>query len=147
MNTQVTASRDVVSPAGGATGRAGPRWALRAYVIAGGIFAVGVLAQVFLAGGAIFAGAGWWPAHAMFGMILSLGPIVLLGLAFAARLGARTTWLTALLLALVVVQSMLPTLPAQLGVPILAALHPVNAVIIFALAWLLTLRVWEHAAR
>lgn len=143
MNRQATSVRGCSSSADGVSGRAGPRWAQLAYAIAGGIFALGVLAQVFLAGGAIFAGSGWWPAHAMFGMILSLGPIVLLALAFAARLGARAIWLTALLLALVVVQSMLPSLPVEF----LAALHPVNAVIIFALACLLTLRVWERIAR
>lgn len=116
------------------------RWR-QGYALASGILALAVLFQVFLAGSGLFTEPSWWPTHKMLGMLLSLGPLALLALGFAARLPARTLWLTGLLFVLIGLQPML------INVPGLKPFHVVNALLIFALTALLGQRVWGHAAR
>lgn len=135
---------DGITPVDGRAERAGPR---RAYVAASALLALAVLTQVFLAGASLFAEPMWWPAHRMLGMVLSLGPVVLLALAFAARLPKRTLWLTGLLLVLVVLQPVLINVPEALHVPVLEGLHVVNAVVVFALTALLGLVVGRGGGR
>lgn len=129
----------VVSTAQGGertAGRSGSRRRWRqGYVLASGIMALAVLLQVFLAGGGLFAEPSWWPMHRMMGMMLSLGPLVLLILGAAARLSWRTLVLTGLLFVLVGLQPVLILAPEQLE--ILKAFHVVNAMLIFALTALL----------
>lgn len=108
-------------------------------LVLGSLFVLSILLQVFLAGGGIFASASWWPMHATFGMSISLLPLAFLLLAWLGRLGARTLWLSGLAFVLVVIQTFL----ISLGVPMLAALHPVNALVIFGLALWLTYRAWQ----
>lgn len=79
-------------------------------------------------------------------MLLSVIPVALLALAFPARLARRDRWMTALMLALAFAQPLLPTYPGRMGVPILAALHPVNALVLFWLALWLAERAWRQAA-
>ena len=98
-----------------------------------------VIVQFFLAGLGVFAGASNFQIHAAFGDILFL--VMVLGLvpAFAARLPWRTIGLTALLPVLVILQSVLIT-AWRSSLPVVAALHPVNGLAIFALAGFLALR-------
>jgi hypothetical protein len=113
-------------------------------LVLGSLFVFAVLLQVFLAGGGIFASASsFWPVHAAFGMGISLLPLAFLALAWLGHLGRRTLWLSALAFVLVVLQAFLITLPGTLGVPILSALHPVNALLIFGLALWLVQRAWQ----
>lgn len=89
-----------------------------------------VAVQVFLAGAGVF-GATDFELHVGVGYLAAfIGPIILLAVAVVAR-GGRLIGLTGLLLLLGVVQSILPSLRAD--APYLAALHPVNALLI---AWL-----------
>ncbi len=119
------------------------RFARLGALVLGSLFVLTILLQVFLAGSGIFASASWWPMHAAFGMGISLLPIVFLALAWLGQLGRRALWLSGLAFVLVALQSFLITLPGTLGVPILAALHPVNALVIFGLALWLTRRAWQ----
>lgn len=128
----------------GSSVRRSMRWA---YVVASGILALAILAQVFLAGGGMFAEPSWWPTHRMMGMLLSLGPLALLAVGFAARLPARTLWLNGLLLVLVVLQPVLISVAEQAQLPVLASLHVVNAVVLFALTAILGQQVWTHLMR
>ena len=118
----------------------------RAYVLAATAGALLILLQVFLAGAGVFAGPSYWPMHRLFGMILTLVPLVLVALAFAARVPRRFAWLGGLLFVLVGLQPALTSLADQLHAPLLAALHPVNAVVIFALTALLSLLAWQRYA-
>lgn len=126
-NLETTAVR-LASPTGEHSGHQRMR---RAYVVASGLLALAVLVQVFLAGSGLFTSPDWWPMHKMFGMMLALGPLVLLVLGWAARLPALTLWLTTLLFVLIGLQ---PVLINSAG---LKAFHVVNAVLIFALTALL----------
>lgn len=90
-----------------------------------------VVFQVFLAGAGIF-GAASFQNHIEVGYFLAFfGPLIVLVAAGLARAG-RLVGLSALLLLLGVVQSILPWLGTD--APYLAALHPVNALVIAFLA-------------
>ncbi len=91
------------------------------------LFLIGVVAQVFLAGLFLFAGAtrSW---HMEFGYWLELPPLVALLLLWPARTGRRIGWLTLALALDVIVQTTLPYFKSS--IPIVAALHPVNALLV-----------------
>ncbi len=100
--------------------------------------------QVFLAGLALFAG-GAWQSHADFGYLVSLLPVLLIPLAWFARAGRGTVVLTILLLVLAQVQTFLPL--AADGAPWVAALHPVNAMLVFGAAAMVAQRGVSLARR
>ena len=86
--------------------------------------------QVFLAGAGVF-GAASFELHRGVGYLAAfLGPLILLLAAIVARAG-RLVGLAAVVLVLGIIQSILPWLRED--APYLAALHPVNALL---LAWL-----------
>jgi hypothetical protein len=100
-----------------------------------GLFALGVLVQAFLAGAALpeLGGGGDFGAHRDLGYtgigILALLVLIVGGLGRASRL---QIWGSIGLFALYIVQTLLPTLAGSS--PTLAALHPANAILLFALA-------------
>lgn len=115
-----------------------------AYAIASWIFLVGVLVQVFLAGAGLFKLTDF-TLHAGFGWLLSAGPILLLVLALLARLDRRTTLLTVALMIVAIIQPELAA--ARHDYPVLAAFHPVNALLLSLLAWLVAYRSIEMVRR
>jgi len=95
-------------------------------------FLLGMVVQVFLAGLGMFAGSQNFRLHADFGWALHLAPLLLLAAAFAARAG-RLHWVFALALAIVVF--IVPIFAIlRTDMPVIAALHPVAAVLSFGLA-------------
>jgi hypothetical protein len=100
-----------------------------------GLFALGVLLQAFLAGAALpqLGGTGDFAAHRDVGYtamgILALVLLIVGGIARSSRL---VIWGSIALFVLYVVQTVLPNLAGSQ--PMLAALHPVNAVVLFGLA-------------
>jgi hypothetical protein len=107
------------------------------------VFALAILFQVFLAGGGIFAGGPWLEMHRSFGYMLGIFPLLLLVLALIARQPWRRVGLHALVFVLVGLQGVLINVPEKLDLPLIKALHPVNALIIFALLLLLVSAVWS----
>jgi hypothetical protein len=100
------------------------------FVTVSWLFLVCLLIQVFLVGLDIFADFGG-SIHRDFAYLYGwLAPILVL-LAGAARVPSTTRSLTIILLVLFAVQTVLPSLRDPL--PVIAALHPVNALAIFAL--------------
>ena len=93
------------------------------------LFVALVAVQVFLAGVGLF-GAGNMDGHREFGWLLSMLPLLVVIAAAAARAGRLALWSGGLFV-LAIVQTFLPTLKAD--APFVAALHPVNAL---AIAWL-----------
>jgi hypothetical protein len=102
-----------------------------AYAVLAWLFLAAVVYQVFLAGMGLL-GGGDMQTHMGFGYLLPLFTIPLLAVAAGAHPDRRTFRLTILLLVLTWVQSMLP--PLRTTAPALAALHPVNALVIFWLS-------------
>jgi hypothetical protein len=92
-----------------------------------------VLAQVFFAGMAVF-GASSWRLHIDVGFALPILPIIMLILAWPARPGQPFVVLSVGLLVLLMIQTVLPWLRDT--APLVAALHPPNALLIFGLAFM-----------
>lgn len=107
------------------------------FLVGAWLFLACVVLQVVLVGLEIFARLGG-SIHRDFAYVYGwLAPVLVL-LAGAARLPTRTRTLTVVLLVAFAVQTVLPSLRGQF--PLLAALHTVNAVAIFALAILVARR-------
>jgi uncharacterized cupredoxin-like copper-binding protein len=88
---------------------------------------LGWIGELYLIGTAVF-GASSTEAHRRLGMALAVLVLLLLVVALVGGLGRRSIGLSALLLVLTIAQALLPSLRAD--VPWLAALHPVNAVLL-----------------
>src|SRR5262249_3651680 len=95
------------------------------------LYLAAIALQFYAAGLAVF-GVSSFMTHALFGYSMILGAVILLVLTFAAKLSGRVKILAALVLLLTALQPVLALIRSP--VPILAALHPVNALIIFAIA-------------
>lgn len=107
-------------------------------------FVASLVAQVFLAGLAIpqLGGNGSFVTHREFGYLIGPVTLALLIAAIAARAGRRRILQAAGLLALYVVQSFLPYMDPAL--PFAAALHPVNALVMFLLGVVYARQVWRE---
>jgi hypothetical protein len=107
------------------------------------LFPACVVVQVFLAGLAIMVSGSFIGAHKSFGYVIIWFPLILLLLALVGRLPRSISGLTALLAVLAFLQPLLIKVPNALGLPILSALHPVNALVVFTLPLFLSYRVWQ----
>jgi Family of unknown function (DUF6220) len=113
-------------------------WARRLHPWLSGLFALGVLLQAFLAGAALteLGGSGDFATHRDVGYtamgILALLVLIVAGLGRADRV---QIWGSIALFVDYVVQTLLPNF--RESSPVVAALHPVNAILLFGLAvWL-----------
>jgi mercuric ion transport protein len=100
----------------------------RAYILLAWTLLACILVQVFLAGLGTFVSGEHWASHRAFVHVFELVPIVLFALSFPARLRGFPRWLPVVVFALIALQY--ATVEARPSV--LAALHPVNAVL---MAW------------
>ncbi len=105
---------------------------------------LGIVTQVLLAGLSIpqLGGSGSFLTHVEVGRILGLVFLLLVVTAILARGGRRRIGQAAGLLGLYVVQSFLPYMDP--GLPFVAALHPVNALLMFGLAVVYARAVWPE---
>jgi hypothetical protein len=114
------------------------RWARYGYLVLAWILAGCVAAQVFFAGMATFVDSARWLWHTNFVHAFEYLPILMLLVAFAARLPVAMRWLSAALYALIFAQYATANIG---GVP--GAFHPVNALIIFWVSIHLGQRAWR----
>jgi hypothetical protein len=106
------------------------RWARIGYTtLAWGLLA-GVVAEVFLAGLGVFVAPGNYAWHAAFAGFVLLLSLLLLIDAFVTRWHGLLRWLPLAMFGLIVVQGATAAAAGSL----LAALHPVNALLVFWLA-------------
>lgn len=103
-----------------------------------------IVVQVWLAGAAIpqLGGNGSFEDHRNFGYLIGVFALALVIAAIAARAGRRRIGQAVGLLVLYVVQSMLPYMDP--GLPFAAALHPVNAAVMFWLGVVYARQVWRE---
>lgn len=112
------------------------------YAAAAWLFVAGILAQVFLIGLSLLGGRSGWQTHIELGHGLSFVALLMVILAYMGRLPRPMkpiTWLnlaTYILLADVVIFM-------RGSAPIIAALHPVLAVLLFGVAGFLAMRAWR----
>ena len=102
------------------------------YLVLAWAFVVGVVVQVFFIGLGLFAGSENVELHVTLGWILHLVPLLILAAAALARAGRRRILEAAALAAVVFVVPILATM--RDGSPVLAALHPVGAILAVWLA-------------
>jgi hypothetical protein len=105
------------------------------------LFLVGVVVQFFLAGLTVFGGTSI-ESHRVLGFVLAAAALLLIILALVGRLPRKTVLLTVLLLGLSILQSVL----ANIGIDEVAALHPVNALVIAFVAYGLMQRSRNYLA-
>jgi hypothetical protein len=96
------------------------------------LFLLGVVVQVFFIGLALFAGRENLELHVSLGWILHLAPVLVLGAAALARAGRPRILAAAALMVVVLVVPILALL--RDSTPVIAALHPVGAMVAFWLA-------------
>ena len=107
------------------------------------LFVGTIVYQVYLAGAAIanLGGSGDFSAHAGFGFeAVGLAALAVLITAIIARMPRRDIGWSFLLLVQYVIQTILPGLRGTS--PAIAALHPLNAVLLFALATWYARHAW-----
>jgi hypothetical protein len=116
----------------------------RVHAAVAAIFVVAIVVQVFFAGAVLanLGGSGNFATHIEFGYTwIGIAALAVLLTAIAARRPRREVGIALALLVLYVVQTVLPSFRAS--TPWLAALHPVNALFLFALAAWYARRAWR----
>ncbi|MEF3306196.1 DUF6220 domain-containing protein [Paenibacillus sp. GYB003] len=99
------------------------------YAVLAWIFLFCIVAQAFIAGLAVFAGADNWALHTSFVRAFALLPLILFLLTFVGDIRGGQRWLALGLFACIVLQFVTAT--ALSSVPAMAALHPVVALLLF----------------
>lgn len=120
------------------------RWA---HVVAAWVFVAGVLYQAFLAGRALaqLGGSGDFSPHISFGYsILGILALAVLLTALIGRVPRSQVGLSIAVLLLYIVQASLPS--ARTSAPIIAALHPANAMLLLVLGVYVAVRARRIAA-
>lgn len=115
------------------------RWARGGYVVIAGLFVIGIVSQVFIAGMALFGASESWSIHTNFILVVIWMPLVMLVLSFLGRLSRKLKLLSLVLLALLFVQSF----TAMSSSSLVGAFHPVNALLLFGLGMITTHRAWR----
>jgi hypothetical protein len=106
------------------------RWSRVAVVVLARLFIFGIVVQIFLVGLSLFESADYWEDHKSLGESLGLIPILLILVALVGRLPMRLIVMAAALLVLFGVQYALPNVDNGY----VAALHPINALVLMGLA-------------
>jgi len=115
------------------------KWTRILYLIVAWLFPVAILVQVFLVGLSLFTTQPYWDAHIGFGHSIVLLPALQVLLAYLGKIPTPAKGLTWLSLGLTLIQTEVFAM-IRTAVPTLAALHPVLALVLFALALIIALR-------
>jgi len=118
----------------------------RVHALAAAVFVAAIVIQVVLAGLAIanLGGSGDFATHAEFGYTwVGLSALALLVTALLARRPRRDVGIAVVLFVQYIVQTLLPA--ARESMPFLAALHPLNAMLLFGLATWYAVHAWRAA--
>jgi energy-coupling factor transporter transmembrane protein EcfT len=110
------------------------------------VWVAAIIVQVFLAGQAIanLGGSGDFTTHIGVGYTIGIVQLVTLIVAFPARMAGRDKWISAGILGLYIVQTLLPDLKSVL--PLISALHPLNAMLLFAVSIWYARHAWRVAS-
>jgi hypothetical protein len=116
----------------------------RLHAIAAALFVATIVVQVLLAGLALveLGGSGDFSTHVAFGFeVIGIAALVLVVTALLARRPRRDVLVALALIVLYVVQTLLPGLRSS--VPVVAALHPLNAMLLFLMSVLYARQAWR----
>jgi Family of unknown function (DUF6220) len=115
------------------------KWTRILYLIVAWLFPVAILIQVFLVGLSLFTGQADFSTHRDVGHTLAVLPLLLVILAYLGRLPRSEKLLIWLLFGVYLVQAEVFAAIRD-AVPLLAAFHPVLALVLFALALIIARR-------
>jgi Family of unknown function (DUF6220) len=118
--------------------------AYTALAVVAWLFAACILVQVFLAGMGVFDGPERFEAHRNFGYLFGWLTLVMVVIAAGGRLGRRLVGLTLLALVQFALQSVFILFREDL--PAVAALHPVNGVLLLVVAIAIGRIAWARRA-
>jgi len=110
------------------------------YAVLAWLFVVGLVAQVFLAGLALFDQRSYWGVHMGLGHLIGLLPLLLVLLSFLGRLPRRDKGLTALVFGVYFVQAEVFAGIRSAAPGWIVAFHPVLAFALLALSLALAQR-------
>jgi uncharacterized protein DUF6220 len=113
-----------------------------AYAVVAWLFVVGILTQVFLVGLSLLGRQPSWPIHIGLGHTLGLLALLLVALTYVGALPHPFKRLTWVVFALYILLADVVIFLRE-SVPVVAALHPVLAVTLFAITSSLALRAWR----
>jgi len=110
------------------------------------IWVVAIVVQVLLAGLAIanLGGSGDFSTHIGVGYTIGVVQLIALALAFPARVPTRDKQISFGLLLLYILQTLLPGLKSVS--PVISALHPLNAMVLFTLSIWYARHAWRLAS-
>ncbi len=118
------------------------RWAQTLYLVLASLMLLGIFLQGFLIGAYLFGGAIWGRnAHSFMGLVLLVLSLLLPLVGLLAQVPGRMKVWGFLLFVLVIIQMVLGSIGGNL--PLLAALHPANAMVLFGLSLFLVFRIWQ----
>ena len=113
-----------------------------AYAITAALFVAGILTQVFLIGLAFLGGRPTLQTHVGLGHGLAVAPLLMVVLTYTGRLPRAMKPFTWLALGVYVLLADVVIFMRE-SAPIIAALHPVLAVLLFGTAGYLAIRAWQ----
>ena len=119
-----------------------PCFAPKLYLIMVSLILLGIVVEGALIGPSLFAATHWgWAVHGNLGGVLFLLTLLLPVVSGLSRMPGRMTLLSTVLAVL----NLLEVTSAAGGrrVPLLAALHPANALLLMALTVLLLVQAWQ----
>ena len=118
----------------------------RVHAAVAALFVAMIVIQVFLAGAALssLGGSGDFGTHVEFGYTwVGIAALLVVVTALVARRPRRDVGITVGILLLYIIHTILPS--ARASLPVVAALHPVNALLLFGLAAWYARRAWRMA--
>jgi hypothetical protein len=109
------------------------------------VWVVAIIVQVYLAGQAIanLGGSGDFATHISVGYTIGIVQLAVVLLAIAARMPRRDIGIAVGVLILYIVQTLLPA--AKEGAAWVAALHPLNAMVLFVVSIWYARHAWQAA--
>jgi hypothetical protein len=113
------------------------------YLICAGLFVAGIATQVFFAGAGALVQPSYWSTHRSFAHVIEGIPVALLIIGFFSRLPWRMYALNVLVIVLFTLQYIFLYALPRLGLPVLRALHAVNALVLFWTAVYLAQSAWR----
>lgn len=111
------------------------------FLTAAAAFFLSTLAQVFLAGMAIFDNPANWGRHVSFVHVFEFLPLIMLLVGWLGRVPKNLLWLSAGLFGLIYVQYFNANFrPVS---PVVAATHPVTAMLVVGMAYATMIKAWR----
>lgn len=120
------------------------QWVRWLYLGAAVLVGAAIIGQVFFAGAAVLVNPAYWAAHRGLGNTIEFLALALVLVGLGTRLSWRVQGLGGLLYVLMLLQYVFLYLMPQAGLPLLRALHAVNALALFGVTCVLIVQTWRQ---